>query len=203
MLAAIVLAAGDSSRMGAPKAVLPDASGRPFVVRLVRTFRAAGIDEVVVVTGASHDAIVAALDRDDSQPMPRVVRNSDPARGQLSSLWAGLDLVEPLPLEAILMTPVDVPMVKEDTVRAVVAAWHQHRPPIARPVMGDRHGHPVLFDRSMFAELRSAPLAEGAKAVVHGHEDELLNIEVDDEGCLTDVDTRADYHALLERGHNE
>ena len=64
--------------------------------------------------------------------------------------------------------------------------------------MGDRHGHPVLFDRALFDELRRAPLAEGAKAVVHGHERQLLNIEVDDEGCLTDVDTPADYKALLD-----
>jgi molybdenum cofactor cytidylyltransferase len=199
VLGAIVLAAGESTRMGTPKALLPDASGRPFVARLVRTFRAAGIDEVVVVTGASHEAVVTALNDDGLPVMPRVARNSDPSRGQLSSLWTGLDAVQHLALEAILMTPVDVPMVTEETVRAVVDAWRQRRPPIARPVMGHRHGHPVLFDRMVFAKLRRAPLAEGAKAVVHGHERELLNIEVDDEGCLTDVDTPADYNALLER----
>lgn len=199
MLGAIVLAGGDSTRMGTPKAVLPDASGRPFVARLVNTFRAAGIEEVVVVTGASHELIVAALER-DAAPLPHVVRNSDPSRGQLSSLWTGLDALQHLALDAVLMTPVDVPMVKEDTVRAVVEAWRRRRPPVARPVMGDRHGHPVLFDRALFVELRRAPLAEGAKAVVHGHEDQLLNIEVDDEGCLTDVDTRADYDALIARG---
>ena len=199
MLGAIVLAAGESTRMGRPKALLPDASGRPFVARLVRTFRAAGIDEVVIVTAASHDAIVAALEQDNPHVTPHVVQNSDPSRGQISSLWTGLDAVRHLALEAVLMTPVDVPMVKEHTVRAVVEAWRRHRSPIARPVMGDRHGHPVLFDRSVFAELRRAPLAEGAKAVVHGHEHQLVNIEVDDEGCLTDVDTPADYAALLER----
>jgi molybdenum cofactor cytidylyltransferase len=200
VLGAIVLAAGDSTRMGTTKALLPDASGRPFVARLVRTFRAAGIDEVVVVTGASHDAVVTALDDDDLRITPRVARNSDPSRGQLSSLWAGLDALQHLPLEAVLMTPVDVPTVKEQTVRAVIDAWRERHSPIARPVMGERHGHPVLFDRRVFAELRGAPLAEGAKAVVHGHEQQLLNVEVDDEGCLTDVDTPADYSALLERG---
>jgi CTP:molybdopterin cytidylyltransferase MocA len=200
VLGAIVLAAGESTRMGTAKAVLPDASGRPFVARLVRTFRAAGIDEVVVVTGASHDAVVTALDGDDLRVTPRVARNSDPSRGQLSSLWAGLDALQHLPLEAVLMTPVDVPMVKEQTVRAVIDAWRERHSPIVRPVMGERHGHPVLFDRRVFAELRGAPLAEGAKAVVHGHEHQLLNVDVDDEGCLTDVDTPADYRALLERG---
>jgi CTP:molybdopterin cytidylyltransferase MocA len=56
MLAAILLAAGDSKRMGTPKALLPDPDGRPFVARLVRSFSAAGIDEIVVVTGATPEA---------------------------------------------------------------------------------------------------------------------------------------------------
>jgi molybdenum cofactor cytidylyltransferase len=202
VLGGIVLAAGESRRMGTPKALLPDDSGRPFVARVVRAFLAAGIDEVVVITGGSHDSIVSALKHDRLPAMPRIVRNSDPSRGQLSSLWVGLDAVEHLRLDAVLMMPVDVPMVKESTVRAVIEAWRRERPPLARPVMGDRHGHPVLFDRALFDELRRAPLAEGAKAVVHGHERQLLNIEVDDEGCLTDVDTPADYEALLDGERN-
>ncbi len=202
VLGAIVLAAGESTRMGAPKALLPDESGRPFVARVTRTFLAAGIDELVVVTGSRHDAIVSALAHDRLPVMPRIVRNTDPSRGQLSSLWAGLDAVEHLALDAVLMTPVDVPMVKEATVRTVIEAWRRSRPPIARPVIGDRHGHPVLFDRAVFDELRRAPLAEGAKAVVHGHARQLLNVEVDDEGCLTDVDTPDDYKALFNGERN-
>jgi molybdenum cofactor cytidylyltransferase len=202
VLAGIVLAAGESTRMGTPKALLPDQSGHPFVARVVRTFLAAGIDELVVVTGSCHDAIVSALEQDRLPAMPRIVRNNDPSRGQLSSLWAGLDAVEHLALEALLMMPVDVPMVKASTVRTVIDAWRRGGPPLARPVMGDRHGHPVLFDRALFDELRRAPLAAGAKAVVHGHERQLLNIEVDDEGCLTDVDTPADYKALLDGERN-
>jgi molybdenum cofactor cytidylyltransferase len=63
--------------------------------------------------------------------------------------------------------------------------------------MGDRHGHPVLFDRAVFQDLRGAPLERGAKAVVHAYADRLVNVEVDDEGCLADIDTVADYEALL------
>jgi molybdenum cofactor cytidylyltransferase len=197
VLAAIVLAAGESSRMGAPKALLADGEGRPFIARLTRTFLAAGVDEIVVVTGRSHDAIAAALERDHPRSMPRVARNTDPSRGQLSSLWVGLDAVHDLQLDAVLMIPVDVPMVKAITVRAVVDAWRRNSSLIARPVMGARHGHPVLFDRGVFDELRRAPLGEGAKAVVRAHGQELLNVEVDDEGCLIDVDTPADYAALI------
>jgi molybdenum cofactor cytidylyltransferase len=199
VLTAIVLAAGGSTRMGRPKALLPDGDGRPFVARLARTFLAAGIDEIVIVTGAVHDAVVEALKHDGVPVMPRVVPNDDPARGQLSSLWVGLDAAQRPDLDAVLMTLVDVPMVRPATVRAVIDAWRQERPPIARPAIGERHGHPVLFDRAVFDELRRAPLDAGAKAVVHAHQNEIVNVAVDDEGCLIDIDTPYDYTAFVER----
>jgi molybdenum cofactor cytidylyltransferase len=66
-----------------------------------------------------------------------------------------------------------------------------------RPAIGSRHGHPVLFDRSVFDELRRAPLTEGAKAVIRAFPDRVVNVAVDDEGCLSDIDTPADYEAML------
>ena len=78
----------------------------------------------------------------------------------------------------------------------MIAAWRRTRAPIVRPAIGDRHGHPVIFDRAVFDELRLAPLDAGAKSVVRAHEDQILNVPVDDEGCVRDVDTPADYEAL-------
>ena len=91
MLAAIILAAGDSTRMGRPKALLPDPDGRPFVARLVRTFSAAGVQQVIVVTGSLHAQIADALAADDPPVAPQLVNNPQPALGQVSSLWMGLD----------------------------------------------------------------------------------------------------------------
>jgi CTP:molybdopterin cytidylyltransferase MocA len=131
--------------------------------------------------------------------MPRLAHNPDPSRGQLSSLWTGLDAAERPELEAVLMTLVDVPMVRAATVRVVVEMWRRTQAPIVRPAIGDRHGHPVLFDRALFAELRQAPIDEGAKAVVHAHAADLVNVPIDDEGSLVDVDTPADYERLMRR----
>jgi molybdenum cofactor cytidylyltransferase len=124
------------------------------------------------------------------------VRNPDPSRGQISSLWAGMDAAMTPDLEGLLMTLVDVPMVRDSTVRAVIDAWRRSHAPIVRPAIGQRHGHPVLFDRAVFDELRRAPIDEGAKAVVHAYADRVVNVAVDDEGCLVDVDTPADYARL-------
>ena len=199
MVSAIVLAAGESTRMGAPKALLPDPAGRPFVARIVRAFAEAGVTDAVVVTGLQHGAIVAAVTADQPPTMPRFARNVDQARGPLSSLWVGLDAVMCSDLDVVLMTLVDVPMVLPSTIRAVVDAWRRTGAPIVRPAIGDRHGHPVLFDRSVFDELRRAPLALGAKAVVRAHAGRLVNVVVEDEGCLVDIDTPADYDAILRK----
>ena len=196
MLTAVILAAGESTRMGTPKALLVDADNRAFVARIVRTFASAGVTEMIIVTGSQHDPIEAALKADRPPVSPRLVRNPDPARGQLSSLWAALDAIDP-ETEGMLMTLVDVPMVRASTVRAVVDAWRRQRAPIVRPAIGDRHGHPVLFDSVTFGELRKAPLSAGAKAVVHAYGDRVLNVAVDDGGSLVDVDTPEEYRRVM------
>jgi molybdenum cofactor cytidylyltransferase len=196
MLSAVILAAGDSTRMGSPKALLLTPDGRPFVVSIAATLAAAGIVDIVVVTGRDHDRIAATLTAAQLSVIPRAIRNPDPSRGQLSSLLRGMDAVVSPDTEALVVTLVDVPMVSEATVRLVVSEWRRTRAPIVRPAIGDRHGHPVLFDRRVFGELRSAPLDVGAKAVVHAHNGDALNVPVTDEGSLVDVDTPRDYEAL-------
>ncbi len=197
VLSAVILAAGDSSRMGAPKAALvtPD-SGDSFIARIVRTLRAADVEDLIIVTGRHHDAVLEALARDRVMPSPRIVRNPDPSRGQLSSLLAGMDAVLTARTEALMMTLVDVPLVRVSTVIAVIDEWRRSRAPIVRPAIGDRHGHPVIFDRAVFDEIRRAGLDVGAKSVVRAHEHEIVNVPVDDEGCVRDVDTPADYDEM-------
>lgn len=199
MLAAIILAAGDSTRMGRPKALLPDPDGRPFVARLVRTFGAAGVRDVIVVTGSLHAAIADALAADEPSIAPTLVNNPQPALGQVSSLWMGLDAAARRGADGMLMTLVDIPLVRASTIEKVIDAWTRSRAPIVRPAVGNRHGHPVLFDQVVFDALRHAPITEGARAVVHANADRIVNVQVDDEGCLLDVDTPADYDAVIRK----
>ena len=135
--------------------------------------------QLVVVTGRDHEALVKVMSRAHVKPL--IVHNVDPARGQLSSLWVGMDAVVNADTEGILVTLVDVPMVAASTVTRVVTAWQRTRAPIVRPAIGDRHGHPVIFDSSVLDSLRGAPVDAGAKTVVRAHERDLLNVPVDDE----------------------
>ena len=201
MISAIVLAAGASSRMGQAKAALPIGhTGETVVGRVVSTLLAGGIPKVVVVAGAHIDAVRHAMPA--NEPRARVIEHPGWEQGQLSSLVAGLDAIDEPQLEAAMVTLVDVPMVTAATVAAVISAWRRSqqgasRAPIVRPANGDRHGHPVIFDASVFEDLRKADPKTGAKAVVNAYRDRIVNVAVKDPGAFEDIDTPEDYERVI------
>ncbi|MBY0497339.1 MAG: nucleotidyltransferase family protein [Cyanobacteria bacterium] len=192
MISAIVLAAGASSRMGQAKAALPfGQTGETVVARIVRTLLEGGAPQVVVVAGAHIDAVRAAMSPHESRA--RLIEHPGWQKGQLSSLLAGLDAIDDPQLEAALVTLVDVPLVRSATVAGVIGMWRRTRAPIVRPADGTRHGHPVMFDRSVFGDLRAADPDTGAKAVFAIHRDRIVNVQVQDAGAFEDMDTPEDY----------
>ena len=197
MIPGVVLAGGASCRMGGhPKALLPAGLGQEtFLRRIVSTLRAGGVDDVVVVTGYHDDLIVRDVDR---MAMPvRVLRNPIPELGQLSSLLVALKAVDHPGVQAMLVTLVDLPLLSAATVRAVLDGYRRSYAPVVRPVRGGRHGHPVIFDRTLFEALRNADPEHGAKPVVRAHSAESVEVNVDDEGAFADVDTPKDYERLF------
>jgi molybdenum cofactor cytidylyltransferase len=195
VIPAIVLAAGRSSRMGRAKATLPAGDSHTFLTRIVRTLLDAGVDDVIVVVG--HDADLIASSFSGSGLPARFVVNHDYDRGQLSSLIAGLNVVDRPGVAAVLLTLVDVPLVSESTVRAVIDAYRRTRAPIVRPTSGARHGHPLLIDRSLFDALRAADPSTGAKPIVRAHASGAGDIAVEDEGAFLDVDTEEEYRETI------
>jgi molybdenum cofactor cytidylyltransferase len=194
VIPAIVLAAGKSSRMGRSKAALALEGGDTFVTRIVRTFVAAGISDVIIVVGHDADAVIGAFA--DAELSATFVENPDYERGQLSSLLAGLRIIDRPGVLAALVTPVDVPLFAVSTVRAVVDRYLATRAPVVRPVRGDEHGHPVLIDRSLFDALRHADPRLGAKAIVRSHASASGDVPVDDAGAFADADTPSEYERL-------
>jgi molybdenum cofactor cytidylyltransferase len=195
VIPAIVLAAGRSSRMGRAKATLPLDDRDTFLTRIVRTLLDAGVDDVVVVVGHEADEIAASF---ASSGLPaRFVVNREYDRGQLSSLVAGLNVVDRPGVAAVLMTLVDVPLVSADTVRAVVDCYRRSRAPIVRPTSGPRHGHPLLVDRSLFGLLRAADPALGAKAIIRAHASPAGDLAIADEGAFVDIDTKEEYERFV------
>lgn len=198
MIPVVVLAAGKSTRMGRPKATLRLNDADTFLARIIRTFQAAQVDDVVVVLGHEAEAILKSVEQ--SGLSPRFVVNEQFESGQLSSVLAGLRAIDRPGVNAMLMTLVDVPLVSTATVRAVLQRYRTTHAPVVRPVRGALHGHPVLVDRSLFDEIRSADPRRGVKPVIRAHVSAAGDVEVEDEGAFSDIDTPDEYTRLLDLG---
>ena len=185
-VAGLVLAAGESARMGAPKATM-DAGGRPFAVRLVETLAKGGCVPVAVVARAAG----GELARQVKAASGRIVVNSGGAGGQVGSLRAGIaDLQDGVAdLGAVVFTPVDNPAIAAATVEALVEAWRRTGAAIVVPCFEGRRGHPVLADIGIAGEFFEDGLAEGARAVVRRDPGRVLEVAVPDSAVLDDLDT--------------
>lgn len=198
MIVAVVLSAGESSRMGSPKALLP-IDGALFIERIVRVLGSTRVGEVLVVLGHRAEEI-----RKKISHLPiTIVINKDYPTGQLSSLVAALKELERAerrePVDGALVHLVDHPFIDANLVDKMIDCFYGSNKLIVVPRYKERRGHPVLFARALFPELLRAPLEQGAKAVVHAHRDETLEIETNDEGILIDVDTPEEYRRYLGR----
>ncbi|PYQ14147.1 MAG: hypothetical protein DMH00_02495 [Acidobacteria bacterium] len=185
---ALILAAGDSSRMGRSKALLP-LEGRTFLEVLLDRFVRVGAAPILVVLGGAAPDILCTV----KLSLTRVVINSDPSRGQLSSIHCGLDALAPREVDALFLAPVDTPRVRPETLRKMIEALPGHS--LVVPVHRERRGHPALFAADCFPALRQAPPDQGARAVVHATSDR-LELPCDDPGVLEDFNTPEDLRSL-------
>jgi molybdenum cofactor cytidylyltransferase len=196
VIAGLILAAGASSRMGSPKALL-EYRGESFLGRLTRVLGEVA-KPVVVVLGYHAEMIRPQVGRG-----AWIVVNPAPERGQLSSLQTGLAAI-PAEAEGFLFMPVDCPAVAEDTVRRVAEAFGKRKEGtmlvIPRVHVGGevKRGHPVCAARPLVAEFLALPGDAQAKDVVHRHVGETQYVDVEDAGILTDVDDPEAYRRLAD-----
>jgi molybdenum cofactor cytidylyltransferase len=194
VIAGIILAAGASSRMGTPKALL-EFRGETFLDRLIRVL--SGVcDPVIVALGYHAEEIRAATVRGNA----RFVTNPDPSRGQLSSLQTALAEV-PSDAEIFLFQPVDCPASEPETVRRIIGAFSSPSSGDALlviPRYAGHRGHPVAARRELISEFLALPAEAQAKNVVHRHVDRTHYLDVDDPGILSDIDDPEAYRVLQE-----
>ena len=196
MVTAVILAAGLSARMGRAKALLPlGRTDHSFVGHLIRTGRSAQLDPVFVVGRPGNGELAAEVARHGAT----LLLNEAADRGQLSSILIGLDAAEAAGATAILLMPVDVPLLSKDVLDAVLAAAASNEAPIVRATHAGQHGHPVLFKRAVFEELRSADPSIGARAVVRADPARVREVEVGEPGVTFDIDTPEDYRRAFGR----
>jgi molybdenum cofactor cytidylyltransferase len=199
--AGVILAAGESRRMGSPKALLRY-HGQTFLDTLISLF-APLCSPVIVVLGANADEIRNGLswnnapnNAPEAASRATFVINPDYLTGQTSSMQCGLRAV-PASAEGILFTLADHPAVAASTIYALAA---QPRPLIRVPRFEGRRGHPVWFSRALIAEFLALPAHGAARDVVYSHVDETEYLDVNDRGVVADIDDPAAYRALIGAG---
>jgi molybdenum cofactor cytidylyltransferase len=192
MIVAAILSAGESSRMGRPKALLP-IDGVRFIEKIVTALRLTRIARIMVVLG--HNA--AEMRQRISDLQVDLVINPDYKQGQLSSLAAAIRSIEAgndaERVDGILVHLVDHPYINADLVNLMIERFYETKKLIVVPRYQDRRGHPVIFSKALFGELLAAPLDRGAKAVVQAHRDDTLEIDTNYEGAIIDIDTPEEY----------
>ncbi len=189
-LAAIVLAAGCSSRMVEFKPLLPLGGASAFE-RCIDVFRTAGIEEVIAVLGYRADELQPLA----KQCGARCAINLEFKRGMYSSIVTGSRAV-PRWVEAAFVLPADIPLVRASTVRQLATAWAVRRASIVYPVFDGHRGHPPLIGRNILDEAAHEGAQAPLSALLASHESEAVEVPVADEAIHLDMDTQDDYDAL-------
>jgi molybdenum cofactor cytidylyltransferase len=188
MISAIILAAGQSRRMGRPKMLLPWGN-QTVIGKVITTFLNAGIEHVIVVTGGAG----AEMEKILEQYPVRTVHNSDYAAGEmLSSLQRGLRAI-PDQAQATLIGLGDQPQVEERSVRLICEAYRENRSELIMPSFQMRRGHPWLVTRHFWEEILRLKPPQTPRDFLNKHTGLIRYVNVDTPTILADLDTPEDY----------
>lgn len=192
-VSAVILAAGTSTRMGQPKQLLP-LDGTTLLARAIENVRSSGLAEIVLVLGASAEAIRRQLPQPLLEGL-KIVVNHGYANGIASSLREGLSALGPQSAAALIILG-DQPLIRPQTFHQIMAGYHRSRAPIVIPSHQGKRGNPVLLGRPVFPEVMALEGDTGCRAIFANHLDAIFKVEVEDPGILLDIDSQDDYDRL-------
>ncbi len=193
-IAGVILAAGASTRLGRPKQLL-SLGGEPLIRHVIRRALDSRVDDVVVVLGAHADDVQRAI----ADLHVITVRNPEFAAGQSTSLRAGVAWARIAGVAAVVVLLGDQPEIETAFIDRVIETHRERGAPIVQALYAGTPGHPVLFALPLFAELETVHGDEGARSVIRRHAADLCRVRVADSPPPADIDTGADYQALLAR----
>jgi len=189
MIGVVVLAAGESRRMGANKLLL-EIKGKRMIERIISSFDDV-VDELIIVLGHKPESVAPVL----KELGARWVVNENYAEGMASSFKKGL--CELKHCDAVFLALGDQPFVDQNFLVKAVDAW-KGGAKIVSPVHKTKKGHPVLFDRSLFDEILSLQKHEMIRDIIHRHDSELRLVEAG-EWAIVDLDSPEDFRKILKK----
>jgi molybdenum cofactor cytidylyltransferase len=193
VLAAVVLAGGESRRMGSAKALLPY-NHHTFVEHLVEVTQHPRVGAQRVVVGAHAKEIRERAGLDPAI----VIENPEWQQGQLSSIKAAIRSLEGTATEGMLLALVDHPLISSGVISSLIRAFDKTKKPIVLPVFNGKRGHPVIFASGLYQELLAAPLDTGARVVVWNHSLEIHEVPTDEEGVIMNLNDPDAFRRAVE-----
>ena len=195
--AAIILAAGYSSRMGDFKPLM-DLDGKTPFRRCIDLFYNSGITDIIVITGYLNDRIKETME--DSIRLKdsiKMVVNNKYSEGMFSSIKAGVKELSK-DTDAFFILPVDIPSVKEHTIEKMIESYEKIQDGILFPTFNEKKGHPTLISYSLVEEILTKNPEGGLREILNNHKDKWNYEVVADRGILLDMDTKDDFKVLYE-----
>lgn len=193
-VAAVVLAAGMSRRMGTPKQLLRIGS-ETILERTLNNVRASNVSEIILVLGYAADEVRKTV----AMQGLKVVINPDHQQGMGTSLRSGLAAVS-AGATAALIVLADQPGVSSETLNHLIEGHQEHKPQVIIPMYQGFRGNPVLLDRSVFTEVQALKGDVGCRGIFGDHTEDILKLPVDDPGILLDIDSQDDLESLHAAG---
>ncbi len=193
MIAVIILAAGASTRMGMPKALVKF-KAKTFLETVVENFQKAGIEKLVVVLGHAAEQIATEL----NLPADMYVLNKTYRLGQFSSFQAGVKALGPN-IEGTFLALVDQPQIGTNVIKKIRNVFVENPEKIIIPTHQGKRGHPPIFPKTLFQDILLAPTSQTAANIIHKNEDRVLEVEMDDETILWNINTRQDLLEVQKR----
>ncbi len=194
MNVAIILAAGESRRMGQPKQLLPF-GGATMLECVIDAFRSPRVDEIIVVLGHKAEEIVGKL---GAAPQVKIAKNQRYQQGMFTSVQAGLRTL-PAQTALVMIALCDQPRLQRKTVENLIAEFEKKRHNILIPMYEGRQGHPLLFRAKYAKEILALDESLTLKHFLAAHAGDIARLPVTDKGVLIDIDDRADYERELRR----
>lgn len=191
--AGLVLAAGYSSRMGEMKALLPF-GGETLIARQINCFISAGISDIYAVVGHNAEEVVKAI---GSRPV-NIIYNENYQGGMFTSAQAGVRAIDAGSHKGVFLLPVDYAFVQPFTLCVLKDRFEESNAKILYPCFKGRKGHPPLFGYSLTDEILSSPLDGGIKGVFERHKAEAEYVDMGNETCLIDIDSKQDYIGAID-----
>jgi len=184
---AIVLAAGESKRMGSPKMLLPY-NDVTIIEQVIRNLMDSNVDRVVVVVGSDREEIMKVTRRYDVFHC----YNPDYKSGMLSSVKCGFYSLPEGCLAALIM-PGDQPMTGPGEINRVISTFTESNKGLVMASYNGRRGHPLIVDLKYLDEVLSLPEREGLRTLAGRYPEDVLESGTDDPSVLRDIDTQEDY----------